>query len=111
MPFSEAAMAAGVQPIIGALLAVARPGTPEGKAPVIDWLSLYAQDEQGYDNLCALVSASHLDRPIHEPAHVTMDALASRTNGMIELRSEEYTPELKSTMRITDAAVCLKNKN
>src|SRR3546814_8925519 len=38
MPFSEAAMAAGVQPIIGALLAVARPGTPEGKPPVIDWL-------------------------------------------------------------------------
>src|SRR3546814_14378954 len=73
------------QPIIGALRGVARPGTPEGKEPFIDWRSLYAQDEQGYDNLCARVSASHLDRPIHEPAHVTMDALASRTNGLIAL--------------------------
>ena len=37
-----------MQPIIGTLLGVARPGTPEGKAPVIDWLALYAQDEAGY---------------------------------------------------------------
>ena len=91
MPFSEAAMAAGVQPVIGTLLAVARPGTERsggggaGKPPIIDWLPLYAQDERGYDNLCALVSSAHLDRPVHEPAHVELHALEGRTEGVIAL--------------------------
>ena len=35
---------------------------------MIDWLPLYAQDEAGYHNLCALVSAAHLDRPVEEDA-------------------------------------------
>ena len=85
MAFSEAAKKAGVQPIVGALLGVARPSAPEGKAAIIDWLALYAQDEAGYDNLCALVSAAHLDRPVHEEAHVTLEALAARTGGLIAL--------------------------
>ncbi|MDO6413132.1 DNA polymerase III subunit alpha [Sphingomonas sp. BIUV-7] len=85
MPFGDAAKKAGVQPIIGALLAVARPGAAEGKAATIDWLALYAQDEAGYDNLCALVSAAHLDRPAHEEAHVALDWLEGRTDGLIAL--------------------------
>jgi len=54
MPFSDAAKAEGVQPIIGTLLAVARPSDigPAGKT---DWLALLAKDEAGYDNLCKLV--------------------------------------------------------
>ena len=48
----------GIQPIVGTLLAVQRPEREQ-----IDWLALYAQDETGYGNLCALVSAAHLDRP------------------------------------------------
>jgi DNA polymerase-3 subunit alpha len=85
MAFSEAAKKAGVQPIIGALLGVARPGGAEGKPPVLDWLPLYAQDETGYDNLCALVSAAHLDRPPHEEAHVPFDALIGRSEGLVAL--------------------------
>ena len=85
MAFSDAARKAGVQPIIGTMLAIARPGGPEGKPPVLDWLALYAQDEAGYDNLCALVSAAHLDRPAEEPAHVGFGALEGRTDGLIAL--------------------------
>ncbi|QIG80352.1 DNA polymerase III subunit alpha [Stakelama tenebrarum] len=85
MAFSDACMNAGVQPIIGTLLAVARPGTPEGKPPIIDWLALYAQDEVGYENLCALVSMAHLDRPIEDDAHVPFEALERRTDGLIAL--------------------------
>jgi DNA polymerase-3 subunit alpha len=85
MAFSEAAKKAGVQPIIGTMLGVARPGGAEGKPPQIDWLALYAQDEKGYDNLCALVSAAHLDRPPHEDAHVPMEALVGRSDGLIAL--------------------------
>jgi len=85
MAYSEAAKKAGVQPIIGTMLGIARPGRAEGKPPVIDWLPLYAQDETGYDNLCALVSAAHLDRPQHEDAHVLLEALVGRSDGLIAL--------------------------
>ncbi|WP_454882726.1 DNA polymerase III subunit alpha [Sphingomonas oryzagri] len=89
MAYCGAAKNEGVQPIVGTLLAVARPtecgGAEPGKPPVIDWLPLYAQDAAGYDNLCALVSAAHLDRPIEEDAHVPFLALEGRTGGLIAL--------------------------
>lgn len=84
MAFSEAAMKAGVQPIIGTLLCVARP--PWGDAPqALDWLALYAQDETGYQNLCELVSMAHLDRPIEDDPHVPFDRLQGLTEGLIAL--------------------------
>ncbi|MCY7398409.1 MAG: DNA polymerase III subunit alpha, partial [Sphingomonas bacterium] len=84
MPFGDACFGEGVQPIIGAMLGVARPAAI-GPAGAIDWLVLLAQDETGYDNLCRLVSAAHLDRPIHEDPHVALDALAGQTDGLIAL--------------------------
>jgi len=91
MPFTDACFGAGVQPIVGALLGIARPGNQsgvgekDGRAPVIDWLALYAQDDRGYANLCALVSEAHLGRPLEEEAHVRLEALAGRTDGLIAL--------------------------
>jgi len=85
MPFSDACIAAGVQPIIGTFLCVARPDVPQGAKAAYDWLALYAQDATGYDNLCRLVSAAHLDRPVELQAHVTFDALVRRTDGLIAL--------------------------
>ncbi|MFM9978964.1 MAG: DNA polymerase III subunit alpha [Sphingomonadaceae bacterium] len=85
MPFSDACAKAGVQPIIGTLLCVARPDLPQGAPPALDWLALYAQDATGYDNLCRLVSAAHLDRPPSEPPHVAFEALEERTEGLIAL--------------------------
>src|SRR3569832_2788610 len=63
MPFGDACIAKGVQPIIGSMLGVARPAEL-GAAGGIDWLALLAQDERGYANLSKLVSAAHLDRPL-----------------------------------------------
>ncbi|WP_299327493.1 DNA polymerase III subunit alpha [Parasphingopyxis sp.] len=85
MPFCAAAFDTGVQPIIGTMLAVARPGRAESEDPVIDWLPLLAQDERGYENLCALVSEAHLDRPLEEPPHVPFEVLEGRTDGLIAL--------------------------
>jgi len=82
MPFGDACVAEGVQPIVGTTLAVARPG--EG-ALTIDWLVLLAQDEAGYDNLCKLVSAAHLDRPINELPHIPFAMLATHSAGLIAL--------------------------
>jgi DNA polymerase-3 subunit alpha len=82
MAFSDAAMKAGVQPIIGAMLGVARP--PRDDVPAaLDWLALYAQDETGYRNLCQLVSAAHLDRPLEQDPHVPFAALTGGTDGLI----------------------------
>jgi len=83
MAYSDAATKAGVQPIIGTTLAVARPGRPDGAPLAIDWLVLLAQDEAGYDNLCALVSAAHVDRPIEHDAHVDIAVLAAHADGLI----------------------------
>ena len=82
MPFGDACFAQGVQPIVGAMLAVARPAEV-GPAGKLDWLVLLAQDETGYDNLCCLVSASHLDRPVQEEPHVPFEALQGATDGLL----------------------------
>lgn len=86
MAFSDACLAEGVQPVVGALLGVARPGPgDDGRSPTVDWLALYAQDAKGYENLCALVSSAHLDRPVEDEAHVPFAALDGRTDGLIAL--------------------------
>ena len=85
MAFSDAAFGEGVQPVIGTMLGVARPDMPDGVAPVVDWLALYAQDAHGYDNLCELVSRAHLDRPIDLAPHVGSDTLAQFSGGLIAL--------------------------
>ncbi|HEX8623951.1 MAG TPA: DNA polymerase III subunit alpha [Allosphingosinicella sp.] len=84
MAFTDACREAGVQPIVGTMLAVARPGCAGGQ-PALDWIALYAQNDRGYGNLCTLVSAAHLGRPVEEPAHVSLDALEGRTDGLIAL--------------------------
>lgn len=83
MSFSDAAKKAGVQPIVGTLLAVKRSNLAEGLNVPIDWLALYAQDQTGYENLCHLVSQAHLDRPIEEDAHVPFAALNGHTDGLL----------------------------
>ncbi len=84
MPFSEACFAKGVQPIIGTMLAVARPREIGGEA-AIDWLALLAQDERGYANLCKLVSTAHLDRPLEQQPHVAFSLLDEYAEGLIAL--------------------------
>ncbi|MET0364265.1 MAG: DNA polymerase III subunit alpha, partial [Sphingobium sp.] len=83
MAFSDACKSEGVQPVIGSVIGVARPGDIGGGADAIDWLVLYAQDETGYDNLCDLVSAAHLDRPDTLAPHVTLERMRGRTDGLI----------------------------
>jgi DNA polymerase-3 subunit alpha len=84
MPFSDACFAKGVQPIVGAMLAIARPLDLGGEAG-IDWLALLAQDELGYANLCKLVSAAHLDRPVEQEPHVEFARLQGLSEGLIAL--------------------------
>ena len=106
MPFTDACTAKGVQPVIGTALGVARP--PElGEA--IDWLVLLAKDEAGYANLCKLVSAAHLDRPLSEQPHIPFDKLAEFSEGLIALTagSEGALARLLADNRPDKAAACL----
>jgi DNA polymerase-3 subunit alpha len=81
MAFAAACKAEGVQPIIGALLGLAR----DESRTVVDYLPLFAQDDAGYANLCHLVSAAHLGRPLERDPHVTLGELEGRTDGLIAL--------------------------
>ena len=83
MPFTDGCIAKGVQPIVGTILAVARP--PEIAISGIDWLVLLAKDEAGYSSLCKLVSAAHLDRPVSEEPHVPFSKLEGLSAGLIAL--------------------------
>src|SRR6185503_3610032 len=74
----------GVQPIIGTMLAIARP-VEVGGGELFDWLVLLAKDEAGYANLCKLVSQAHLDRPVSEEPHVALSALEGASDGLIAL--------------------------
>lgn len=85
MSFSGAASDAGVQPIIGTMLGVARPDLPEGQAVQVDWIALYAQDDDGYLNLCRLVSEAHLGRPLDLDPHVDLATLEANSAGLIAL--------------------------
>ncbi|HYU95171.1 MAG TPA: DNA polymerase III subunit alpha [Sphingomicrobium sp.] len=85
MPFSDACSGKGVQPIIGAMLAVARPPEIGGEPGAIDWLVLLAQDDNGYANLCKLVSLAHLDRPVEQVPHVDFARLEGLNDGLIAL--------------------------
>src|SRR3954447_26594367 len=84
LPFSDACFGKGVQRIIGAMRAVARPSDLGGEAAV-DWLALLAKDDEGYANLCKLVSSAHLDRPIEQEAHVEFSKLQELSGGLIAL--------------------------
>src|SRR4051812_44823205 len=84
MPFSDACIAKGVQPIIGAMLGVARPPEIGGEAG-IDWLVLLAKDDLCYAHLCKLVSSAHLDRPVELEPHVQFAELEGLSEGLLAL--------------------------
>ncbi|GAA0280193.1 DNA polymerase III subunit alpha [Alteraurantiacibacter aestuarii] len=78
--FASACKGEGIQPIIGALVGVAR--AVDGP---IDYLPLFAQDNDGWQNLCHLVSRAHLDRPLELDPHVALADLEGHTDGLIAL--------------------------
>ena len=86
MEFAVHAARAGIQPIVGTLLAVGaaprqRARREDEPAPLL----LLAQNEAGYRNLLELVTASFLDTPGTEAPHVEWSRLEGCTDGLIAL--------------------------
>ena len=99
LEFSEAAAKAGVQPIVGCQLFVARPdggqggvarmavanGAPQGRVADPDELVLLVQSETGYRNLSKLGSKAFIDTPPGVAPRVTLEDLAAHSDGLIAL--------------------------
>ncbi len=84
MDYSYAAKDAGVQPIIGAMVAVERPGSRTALTrPVFDWLVLLTQDQAGYSNLISLVSQAHLGADPTDDPHLKLTEFDGRTDGLL----------------------------
>ncbi|MDE2356759.1 MAG: DNA polymerase III subunit alpha, partial [Alphaproteobacteria bacterium] len=86
LEFSVTASGEGVQPIIGCLI----PVTGLGGQASERWartpaLTLLAQDEKGWRNLCELSTAAYLGVEGVESPHVTWEALAAHSEGLIAL--------------------------
>ncbi|MGR3434801.1 MAG: DNA polymerase III subunit alpha, partial [Shimia sp.] len=81
LEFSEAAKAAGVQPIVGCQVSLAYdPAAPGERARPPAPLVLLAQDEAGYGALMRLSSALYLG---DGPVEVTLDDLEAEAEGVI----------------------------
>jgi DNA polymerase-3 subunit alpha len=92
LEFSEKMVEKGIQPIIGCQVAVdfadigedGRAGAPARGRPLSD-LVLIAATEPGYWNLVRLVSDSYTQGAADARAHVGIDALCERNDGLIVL--------------------------
>ncbi len=85
--FAEEASRAGVQPIIGCQVSVARPDQnelPPARRDTFDQIVLLVQNELGYRNLSALVTQSYL-APERLTPYVTREELARYAGGLIAL--------------------------
>ena len=88
LEFSEKMAGAGIQPIVGCLLAVDFADAPPARNGAIVRLPrivLLAATEEGYRGLIALVSKSHLDAPEGAAPHVSLDWLQAHAAGLIAL--------------------------
>ncbi|WP_029355817.1 DNA polymerase III subunit alpha [Bosea sp. 117] len=88
LEFSEKMAGSGIQPILGCALAIdfadqqRGRGMPAGELPRI---VLLATNEDGWRNLMALVSRSHLDTASDGAPHIKPEWLAARATGLIAL--------------------------
>ncbi|MEE8270189.1 MAG: DNA polymerase III subunit alpha [Alphaproteobacteria bacterium] len=90
LEFSLAAAAEGVQPIVGAVLPLARPRDESGaghggQRDDADQLVLLAQDETGYQHLMALLTRTYLGGGPGDAPRIGWADLDGRSDGLIAL--------------------------
>jgi DNA polymerase III subunit alpha len=82
--FYNAAKKAGVHPVIGCEMYVARQGHKSRSDGAYNHLVLLCENQEGYRNLINLVSTAYLDGFYYKP-RVDMDLLAQHSKGLIAL--------------------------
>jgi len=88
MEYCSTLSKAGIQPIVGCRLGLAREEAEGlagriGRKPEPDAIVLYAKDARGYENLMALSSAGYLETPAGETPRVTWEKLERHAEGLI----------------------------
>jgi error-prone DNA polymerase len=108
MEFAQCAQAWGLRPITGAEITLAQPQEDDPAVPVqAHHLTLLCETQQGYANLCRLLTHAHLDHERGKPC-VEMDVLAQHTEGLIALsgcrRGEVSSLIVEGHLREAEAA-------
>ncbi len=85
LEFAMEAVEAGIQPIIGSLIALRDVAPRKNGNEPQKFLPLLARDKKGYRNLMALSSASWLEAAGEGEAFITLPMLQKRTDGLIAL--------------------------
>ena len=88
LEFALAAAPAGIQPIIGSQIKIARPDAqalPGLRKPEPEPIVLLAMNEQGYRNLMTLSSRAYLETEAGETPHVSLGDLEALAGGLIAL--------------------------
>jgi DNA polymerase-3 subunit alpha len=107
MQFCAAAVKAGLQPIVGMLLALAPVETATrliGRQPEPEHVVLLVKDARGYANLLQLVADAYLEAEPGGPAQVALEALVARNEGLILLTGGPCGP-IGSALRRGDAVL------
>ncbi|MDX2415951.1 MAG: PHP domain-containing protein [Xanthomonadales bacterium] len=81
--FYQAAVAAGIKPIAGADVLVSHPEDPDH----VNRLVLLCQNNEGYLNLCRLLSKGYQEGQHHGIPHLRRDWIAQHSSGLIALSS------------------------
>ena len=98
LEFSQTLIKAGIQPVIGCQIALAREegggAGPSrlGRKPEPDPIVLLAQTPEGYRNLMRLSSAAYLDTPPGETPQVGQAVLSAYAGGLIALTGGAHGP-------------------
>jgi DNA polymerase-3 subunit alpha len=86
LAFSQDAVRAGVQPIIGCLLPIASTDQrANGRPPAPSLLPALVQNEEGYRNLLRLLSRAHLESATGATPELSLDDLCATGTGLIVL--------------------------
>jgi DNA polymerase-3 subunit alpha len=86
--FYKACLAAGIQPIIGCEVNVARDTGARGRAAEsapVDHLTLLAASDKGYHNIVRICSLGHIEPASDVGPSVTLDTVASNASGVVML--------------------------
>lgn len=98
MEFSGAAAGAGVQPIIGAQIAVTRDGDDDANAgrtmtaALPDHVVVLVQNDAGYRNLLKMLSVAYMESDNAEDPQITLDELDKYADGLILLSGGIHGP-------------------
>ena len=88
LEFATACADNGIQPIVGCQVRLYEPGE-FGKEGLFFDLSLLCQNEEGYQNLMALISQSFIHATNNLPPHLTLSQIKEQSRGLLCLSGGE----------------------